>query len=514
MALAWALISGSVLSVAGQMVLAGVSCPPRPSVQPEICGTIISDEHADVAHLGMSRVLFDHASAVYDIAADALEFSEEAPMEIFSILRFLNNLRDFLCHARYRWCNLDGLSVALSDAVHEACDVLSFECSTIAACTEIMDASGGLCHELDSTAWPMSQALARLATYTAEFAWKSRGFMKEPTLAKVLALSTPWAREGKQESVFFEACRVASPHRIGVLDGSWKELDHKQAKLLSAMRAVEVLGGDGLELGPAPLVVNLGAGLIDSASCLVERGATDFTAVFFEVDPLRVADLQARYRHRPQVQLITHIVEPKDFPEAVLNAYWNRVRQPRPAAGARLPALLKIDVDNGDCDYLEAWLKTGYKPLVISIEVMHSYVPAEIALNLGFERARSSVALSEQHAFGAYLSVGCSLGYMLELLNDEYSLLSWGHVKPVNGEFVLSTWAAEQNLDVVAPHLIPRFWREHVSYREVWHHDHYHGLHLDPRTMLGDTLSQEEKEADLAEAQLILRRRLGLAAGT
>ena len=51
---------------------------------------------------------------------------------------------------------------------------------------------------------------------------------------------------------------------------------------------------------------------------------------------------------------------------------------------ARFPGLLEIDVDNGDCEYLADWVATGYRPLVIEMEVVHSYLPPELALSFPF----------------------------------------------------------------------------------------------------------------------------------
>ena len=54
----------------------------------------------------------------------------------------------------------------------------------------------------------------------------------------------------------------------------------------------------------------------------------------------------------------------------MMDAYWNLYQRTGPAPGVtRFPALLKIDVDNGDCDFLRAWMRTGYRPLVIDMEV-------------------------------------------------------------------------------------------------------------------------------------------------
>ena len=34
--------------------------------------------------------------------------------------------------------------------------------------------------------------------------------------------------------------------------------------------------------------------------------------------------------------------------------------------------------DNGDCDFLKAWLSAGYRPLFVEMELIHAFVPPEI----------------------------------------------------------------------------------------------------------------------------------------
>lgn len=97
----------------------------------------------------------------------------------------------------------------------------------------------------------------------------------------------------------------------------------------------------------------------------------------------------------------------------MINAVWNAERV-LPSMSLPFPAFLKIDVDtlwlckllfvrynvlcqlakhqnttseilinfqfqdNGDCDFLESWLSSGYRPLFVEMELIHSFVPPEI----------------------------------------------------------------------------------------------------------------------------------------
>ena len=117
----------------------------------------------------------------------------------------------------------------------------------------------------------------------------------------------------------------------------------------------------------------------------------------------------------------------------------------------------------------------------------------------------------------------------LILVRRDYSLLSWSNLKPVDAEFILTSWAQEEGIEVIEivfgsdshvrqvvcyinkdikPYwtaqffqaanllrfeifhhmiclfpkdLVPSFWRQSVSYREVWAAEHYESLDLDPR---------------------------------
>ncbi|CAK9010143.1 unnamed protein product [Durusdinium trenchii] len=76
---------------------------------------------------------------------------------------------------------------------------------------------------------------------------------------------------------------------------------------------------------------------------------------------------------------------------------------------------------------------------------------------------------------------GCSLGAALLRLRNEYSLLSWSHWKPVDVEFVLSSWAADHDIEAIPQDGLSGFWRSSVSQRELWSTEHYDGLGLDVR---------------------------------
>ena len=136
----------------------------------------------------------------------------------------------------------------------------------------------------------------------------------------------------------------------------------------------------------------------------------------------------------------------------------------------------------------------------------------------------------------------------LILLRRDYSLLSWSNLKPVDAEFILTSWAQEKGIEAIevvfgsdshvhqflfvtyiyiiiyiiiynyiyiiiyiiiyiyicnkvllysssissrcdsleilafpAKDLVPSFWRQSVSYRELWAAEHYESLDLDPR---------------------------------
>ena len=75
-----------------------------------------------------------------------------------------------------------------------------------------------------------------------------------------------------------------------------------------------------------------------------------------------------------------------------MDAYWN-IFQRTVEPGARFPALLKIDVDNGDCEYLAEFLHASYVHRDVNIGACLDQLPqaVEVALLRGHDRGRDAV---------------------------------------------------------------------------------------------------------------------------
>ncbi|CAE7592927.1 PDK [Symbiodinium natans] len=443
--------------------------------------------------LDMGRALFDHVSAVYYMTADCYETAKEEPEELLPVLNFLVDLGDLACYTRQVNCYYGG-TIEHHDLVRALVDNLELQCSEMESVCQDVVKKGPFYENLALGQGELfGEVLDRLAAYVAKLFWKQQGRAKAPTLATVLSHASTWTLGGEFASDF-DACGPGlQPRRVHRLDGEISDFASSHAIFLTQSRVLEVFLTRGHDAGPSPLIVNLGAGRHDPANCLLERSG-DFGAILFEIDPERAEDLRLRFGRRPEVTLITELVRPKFFAERLLPF------APGPPP-QHFPALLKIDVDNGDCDYLAVWLETGYLPLVIHIEIVHSYLPPEIGLSIPFDPAKSPGNVSHQYSEAPMMSVGCSLGAALHLLRSHYALLTWSYFKPVHVEFVLTSWAEEHKIEAVPTDQIPAFWRHVVSYREVFHPDHYHGLELDPRQMVAEGLSLEEKQAMLLDSQ-------------
>lgn len=436
----------------------------------------------------LNRAFFAHASHVYSLVADGIEMAKEPSRDLFLMLSFLNELRDFICFSKYRMCyGFDDFTSKLQDQ----CRKLQSSCERVDSCKAF--ASVTLCKSTPT----LGDALERMAAAAATLLWKTQRGISMPSLAFVLRESASWFHGFSY--VDLDPCRPSStPYRMLSLDGGIVPLLPEEAKFFSS-RVYEVLGRKDLEL---PFIINLGAGSgPDVATCLLEREGP-FFALLFEADAAHAKRLEERYALWSKVKVVTDFLEPHEFPakasEAAKEFLQGRWPPPR-----NFPSLLKIDVDNGDCDYLDYWLTAGYRPLVIHIEIIHSYVAADLAFNVPFSKDWSLWNFDMD--ISAWPSVGCSLGAVILRLRRDYSLLSWSNLKPVDAEFILTSWAQEKGIEAIEVDLVPSFWRQSVSYRELWAAEHYESLDLDPREMLNESLAVAEKRRMVVESHAALR---------
>ena len=149
-------------------------------------------------------------------------------------------------------------------------------------------------------------------------------------------------------------------------------------------RSVDLLRRYG---GATHWVLNLGAEKpsSDITYCLVDAG---WHAILIEGQESFAALLRGRYADRRDVYVVSHFVEPGTFPSLVRDMVWNYER-PSLIAQDWAPDLLKIDVDNGDCDFLREFFAAGHRPLVVMIDLIHAYVPAEFRMDFPFSKSWS-----------------------------------------------------------------------------------------------------------------------------
>lgn len=308
-------------------------------------------------------------------------------------------------------------------------------------------------------------------------------------------------------STSLPACASRSPRRILTIAMNLRELSPFEAQLSTAGRVRDALSMAGLPPGVRPFVINLGAGddegeAIDGANCLVEQG---FGGWLCEVDADRAGVLRDRLAGREDIQLIEYAVEPKIFPYSVLST----LRDVHDLSlDIPFPALLKVDVDNGDCVYLKSWLDTGFLPLTVQIEIVHSFLPPHFGLSFPFSTTWLGTVQQQYDHAQTLWTRGCSLGAVLPLLRDDYVLVAWGHKKPVDAEFALGWWARSLDLPFVELSDVAAFWYDVVSYRERLNPVLWHGPSLDIRSLGNASMPLAEQHEEVTSAYHLHMARL------
>eukprot|EP00929_Paragymnodinium_shiwhaense_P007761 TRINITY_DN111679_c0_g1_i1.p1 TRINITY_DN111679_c0_g1~~TRINITY_DN111679_c0_g1_i1.p1 ORF type:complete len:583 (-),score=123.67 TRINITY_DN111679_c0_g1_i1:610-2358(-) len=536
-----------------------MECPPAPATRRPGClrvdaralGNRFQDADASKT-ADNARGIFGHAAAVLSVLNDIIEAAPAAPtQEAHAMLNFFDDVIDITCLLKFEDCYdrdaYEGLMTSL-------CIALGSECARIDRCMEsvpqAVDTSidAWFCERmehfhvaLEFMAWkalelcsqlfgearcPIDDELDALLTRYAETA------MNEGTTPLAVQVAEWWRlgglrsgcpKEERSSGAYVDVAShdvdlnvvrnkdsvvAAQLRRVTTLGGLTDDLKVAQRQVLRRGRAYELLGELWQALPEASrLVIDLGAGAEDTAAtCLAERG---WSGILFEVDEERLEPLRSRFSERQDVAVVGRVVEPKDLPSHVLAELATMGSRP-PEHTLPFPALLKIDVDNGDCDYLEAWMASGYRPLFLHMEVIHSFVPPSLQVNFPFNPIWIGNATEQYRHAHFNLARGCSLGAILERLKGEYALLSWSATKPADVEFVHAEWA-QQVVDIgpVLPMTaVEPFWQSMVSLRERWEASNWHALELDVRQLWNDMLSLEEKEQLLRDAYELQVERL------
>lgn len=458
----------------------GVWCPPLPSTRPANC----SRQSSQVGQGTAVRSLYDEVAETMAPLSDLLELGEVEDHMLNAYLgltEFLQNMQHLICFMDFKdncYENSEYMEV-----VQYFCHHLDNICHDLGLCEPEMNICGSL---LLDAGVDLGRVIQQI-----------RASVLEQVQMNDVPLSASKFIDRKNE------CLPRSPVRILGLNGSLQILSQEERPLFTRHRILETMASSNLS-GLRSYVVNLGAsemaGCLDSASCLIQRG---WSGIMLECNYQHSQNLRETYAHRKDVQIINQCLAPESWVNAVISAVWNFERV-LPPTSSPFPMFLKIDVDNGDCDFLKAWLSAGYRPLFVEMELIHAFVPPEIQVNFpyidvgqaDFNKARASDVMSK----------GCSLGQVLSILGDGYSLLSWSYDKDINAQFVLDTWAKEHKIFVVPHSEISSFWHRAVSFREVWDDHNWHGMDLPLNFLLSDSSLAEKQTALNVAYEIVLQR--------
>lgn len=176
---------------------------------------------------------------------------------------------------------------------------------------------------------------------------------------------------------------------VGLTDGAFAHFGN--LRFASILRMLSAFGANF-----SGRVIDLGAGALsrdewemceaeqyvwdDPATCMVKFG---WAGVLFESDPQRANEIVERFRDRSDV-VVGGMQTPSSMTEMSHAMYSEGADD-----GSPIPVdLLKLDSDNGDCDFLEAALARpgGLDPLLLHVEMnMFHAVPPPIAVRHRFD---------------------------------------------------------------------------------------------------------------------------------
>ncbi|CAE8584067.1 unnamed protein product [Polarella glacialis] len=175
-----------------------------------------------------------------------------------------------------------------------------------------------------------------------------------------------------------------------------------------------------LEESQAPSfeVMNLGAGdgecdeggwVYDPANCLLAQFPGSIRGVWVEGDPVQGAKLAAKFTEQhPAAQAVIQLVHPrnaKDLRDFLSSGF---------ARDHAEPDLLKVDLDNCDCQMVEALLQEGVLPWLVFVEI-DPFWPPPLRLHCSWSDADDE---SDSDSYS-----GCTLQDYIETLGERYRLV-------------------------------------------------------------------------------------------
>ncbi|CAE8676268.1 unnamed protein product, partial [Polarella glacialis] len=190
---------------------------------------------------------------------------------------------------------------------------------------------------------------------------------------------------------------------------------------------------------PRQLLQRIAAGGIELSLWILDLGAADMdtmplaelvlldgsAAILVEGDVRETGSadyLRQTFRDRPDVCIVSELLSPEDLPQALLNCTeswvsWRRSDGSPLASTESGPDWLKIDVDNGGCDFLASAILHGLQPLVVQLELRE--YPAPLFFWQRFQQNATCPYKTSCTAF-CKLSQDCSLAAAAAILGPEY----------------------------------------------------------------------------------------------
>jgi len=183
-------------------------------------------------------------------------------------------------------------------------------------------------------------------------------------------------------------------------------------------------------------IVDIGAsrnstGVAADLGQLVDEGSAGFLVDGGLIDDLHVSELYTRYANRADVCLVLQMLRPEETPVLLRQCMEERSSMKRPLGEPVVTCQecidwLKIDVENGDCTFLDRILSYGFKPLIVQIEVNGAYPPP-----LSFEQHFADTSFCKYNegwvGSSCLLTQGCNLVAVLRVLERhcDYRLLQY-----------------------------------------------------------------------------------------
>ena len=142
----------------------------------------------------------------------------------------------------------------------------------------------------------------------------------------------------------------------------------------------------------------------------------NFGGVFIEANTKSFIVAEQRFANRDNVKLINTMLRPDNVVDIIFPHLNNNMDID----------LLKIDVDNGDCDFLRSLISAGLKPKLIHIEAV-TPIPPPFIYRDHFSEDNffewNETMDSDDSNIPLIMKRGCSIAAILEDANDDYRIL-------------------------------------------------------------------------------------------